>query len=271
MRSVRERLWIWGHEAGAHNGHWGLEGQSRMTPAEGAAYLGVPNLIMVRFDGQPATSLAQYHLPFLPLQRVVWSVVNDGKPAADDKQSHLDAVLRLAERFPNITGLIIDDYFLNTPMPDGAISQCSLPGLELFRRRLHAMARSLDLWMVLYDIDLHRFTPEQIRQHAEPFDVISFWTWEAANLAHLEDNLAAAEALAPGKPIVLGCYMYDYGARKPLPVELMAAQCHQGLAWLRSGRIAGMIFLASCICDLELPAVEYTRQWIAEVGDQPVG
>ena len=32
--------------------------------------------------------------------------------------------------------------------------------------------------------------------------------------------------------------------------------------------IDGVIFLASCICDLELQTVEWTRQWIAEVGEQ---
>jgi hypothetical protein len=37
--------------------------------------------------------------------------------------------------------------------------------------------------------------------------------------------------------------------------------------WLQSGRIAGMIFLPSCHCDLDLDTVEWLRGWIAEVGD----
>ena len=36
----------------------------------------------------------------------------------------------------------------------------------------------------------------------------------------------------------------------------------------RQGRIDGMIFLASCLCDLGLEAVEWTRAWIADVGNQ---
>jgi hypothetical protein len=47
----------------------------------------------------------------------------------------------------------------------------------------------------------------------------------------------------------------------------MQKQCLLGLEWLRKGRIEGMIFLASCICDLNLEAVEWTRNWIREVGD----
>ncbi len=35
------------------------------------------------------------------------------------------------------------------------------------------------------------------------------------------------------------------------------------------GRIEGMIFLASNVCDLELDTVEWTRKWIADVAQQP--
>ncbi len=50
----------------------------------------------------------------------------------------------------------------------------------------------------------------------------------------------------------------------------MKHQCELSLQWLKQRRIEGLIFLASCICDLELEAVEWTRRWIAEVGDQPI-
>jgi len=76
------------------------------------------------------------------------------------------------------------------------------------------------------------------------------------------------EALAGSCGKVLGCYMWDYGDSRPMPVQLMRQQCELGLRWLREGRIEGMIFLASCICDLDLEAVEWTRQWIRQVGGQ---
>jgi hypothetical protein len=62
--------------------------------------------------------------------------------------------------------------------------------------------------------------------------------------------------------------MWDYGEKRPMPVELMEKQCTLGLEWLHQGRIEGLVFLASCICDLELEAVEWTRQWIARVADE---
>ena len=33
----------------------------------------------------------------------------------------------------------------------------------------------------------------------------------------------------------------------------------------------GMRFVANTVCELDLEAVEWTRKWIAEVGDEPLG
>ncbi len=52
--TIRDALWIWGHAAGCYhrhdNNYWKLPGLSRRTPAEGAFYMGIPNLI--KFNGQ---------------------------------------------------------------------------------------------------------------------------------------------------------------------------------------------------------------------------
>ena len=37
--TVRDKLWLWGHDAGAHNDGWGLPRPSRITPTEAAFYL----------------------------------------------------------------------------------------------------------------------------------------------------------------------------------------------------------------------------------------
>jgi hypothetical protein len=55
-----------------------------------------------------------------------------------------------------------------------------------------------------------------------------------------------------------------------MPLDVLRDLYGLGLDWLRQGRIEGMIFLASCICDLELEAVEWTREWIAKIGDESI-
>ncbi len=110
----------------------------------------------------------------------------------------------------------------------------------------------------------------RIMPHLDQVDKVALWTWVAADLVDLEDNFEKLERLIAPKPIILGCYMYDYGGTRPLSVERMEYQCELGLKWLKEGRVDGLIFLASNICDQDLDAVEWTRRWIDAVGDDPV-
>jgi hypothetical protein len=259
--TVRDKLWLWGHDAGAHNDGWGLPGPSRITPAEAAFYLGIPNLIMVRYQGRPPLPFDQYAVPLRALKRVVWSVVGAGGRTDEQEWAH---VLDLAARHPNITGLMLDDFFGSeqaAPTNEPAV----LPPNKLreLRSQLTVGVRRLDLWAVLYEHQLERpLTP-----YLELLDRVSLWTWDSEKLTGLEGNLERLEHVVPRCGRVLGCYLWDYGKKRPLPLALVRHQCEVGLRWLRQGRIEGLIFLASCLCDLELEAVEWTRTWIAQTGD----
>ena len=259
MATVRDKLWLFAHEAGSHDEDWGLPGSSRITPVEAACYLGgVPNVIMVRYRGRPAPPYEQFAVPFAGLRQVVWSIV--GSAGTTDAEER-DGVLALTDRLPNLTGVFMDDFFRPSAEDPGVFT---VEELRELRSRLRAGRRGLDLWVVLYDHQLHL----PVRPHLQLCDKVTFWTWEAQNLQHLERNLAKAEQLADGRDLLLGCYLWDYGRRCAMPLERMQRQCELGLGWLREGRIRGLIFLASCICDLGLDTVEWTRNWIAEVGSQ---
>ena len=96
-----DRLWIWTHPAGAHDGidlGGGRMGKSRMKPVEGAGYLGVPNLYFIHFPNNPPISeFRQYALDFRPMKRVVWSLTGAG---GDTSPEGREAVLKLASGFP---------------------------------------------------------------------------------------------------------------------------------------------------------------------------
>jgi hypothetical protein len=260
MERTRDRFWLWGHEAGSHDREWNLPRPSRITPVEAAFYMGIPNVIMVRYGREPLYDDRRYSVPFAALQNVVWSVVGAGGRTADHSRAR---VLELTERLPNMSGVMMDDFFLSTPDGKGA-GVLSIDQLSQTRGQLVRGARRLDLWVVLYNHQLAL----PVGQYLDLCDKVSFWTWRASELADLERNFAVVEELAPSCGKVLGCYMWDYGDKRPMPVEAMERQCSIGLRWLREGRIEGMIFLASCICDLGLETVEWTRNWIAGVGDE---
>ncbi|HRS95241.1 MAG TPA: hypothetical protein P5179_08215 [Candidatus Latescibacteria bacterium] len=259
MGVVRDRLWIWGHEAGSHNEGWGVPSPSRMTPAEAAWYMGIPNVIFVTYQGKPEPPYDIYARAFVPLKNVVWSIVGEAGRTSD---AAITGVRDVAAKFPNITGVMMDDFF-HDPKPDGSLAPISHDRLQSVRATLDECGRKLDMWVVVYTHQLDL----PIAPFLDKCDVVTLWTWRQEDLVNVERNLERIEALAPGKRVVLGCYMWDYGNKCEMSVENMKLQCSAGLRWLTSGRIHGMIFLASCVCDIELPAVEWTRRWISEHGD----
>ncbi|MBN1343751.1 MAG: hypothetical protein JXQ73_13780 [Phycisphaerae bacterium] len=258
---VRDRFWLFACVAGADNEGWNLKRPSRMTPAEATFYLGLPNLIMVCWEGKPAPPYDQYAIPFRPLKQVVWSVVGSGGETGEKQRG---AVFDLARRMPNLTGIFMDDYFTNE---GDKVAQLSLEQVRGLRKQAELADRKLDLWVVLYTHQMDR----PVREHLRLCDKITLWTWKSEDLKDLEANMDKLDRVAGRAGKLLGLYMYDYGAKGEMPVERMKRQCELGLRWLREGRIEGMIFLANTVADFDFEAVEWTRGWIARVGDEALG
>jgi len=254
--TLRDRFWIWTHPGGAYGTDYGLGRTSRMTPVEGACYLGVPNLFFIRYLGNPPMPFDQYAISFRPMKRVVWSLVGSSGQSDDAEREH---VFDLAAKHPNIVAFIMDDYFHKDGT--GSLSDKQLKSL---RKRLVIGGKKRDLIVVVYKHQLHL----PIQKQLEFCDKITFWTWESPDLKELEKNFDRFEKLALRHGKLLGCYLWDFGTNKPMPLDLMKKQCELGRLWLEQGRIDGMIFLASNVCDLELESVEWTRKWIADVGQQ---
>lgn len=256
---VRDKLWIWTHKEGAQNNLFGIKETARITPVEGALYLGVPNLLFVRVGGQDDTFFNNYAVSFRPMKRVVWSIIGE----SSSRENDLEKVCELASRFPNICGAIMDDFFQRPTgnKDERVLSPYSPEQISQVKNKLNGSGRKLDLFIVVYDHQLHL----PVKEHLNSCDVITFWTWVAKDLVNMEENFEKLEKMCPSRRKMLGCYMYDYGGSQLMPVESMKKQCETGLRWLKEGRIEGMIFLASCVCDLEYESVEFTRDWIGKL------
>ena len=264
MPTVSDHLWLWAHAAGSHNGSYKLPADSKIEPIDAAQYMKLRNVIMVVLGNRPAPPFEALAKSFAPIDKLAWSIVGD----ASSNRVDVDEVVRLAGVAPNLTAGIMDDFFLAKPDEDGRIARHTPEALAGFRDALRKAARPLDFWTTVYTHDLPL---PGLAAHLEPCDAITYWTWRAADLPNLEANFAALEKVAPKKRKLLGCYMWDYGDSRPMPLAAMQHQCHLGLQWLRERRIDGMIFLASVICDLKLETVEWAREWIADVGPKEIG
>lgn len=269
--TVRDRLWMWGHAAGVYNDSFlvPLGRKSTIEPVDAVEWMGLRNVMFIRYAGHPRPPFETYYQPFKRLDRVYWSLVG---ASGETSQSEREEVFRLAQQQPNLVGFMLDDFFHGhatgnaDQAPAGAMPfDASLTPAQLHElRQQSAAARKLPIMAVVYT---GQISP-RAKAHLDEVDQVSVWTWRPADLVHLESNLTALEKLIPGKPIFLGCYTYDFADRRPIPMDLMRRQLDLGLEWLQQGRIQGMIFVATPNVDVGLEAVTWTRDWIARVGHQ---
>ena len=267
--TVRDRIWIFANPV---NGDFNfVRKRSVMSPLEAAVYMGAPNILMVnQYPGKGQEGvykaweppLEQYAYSLKVLKRVVWSIVG---ASGITKEAERQEVLAMARRVPNITGVFMDDFF--TDRKSGKMASLTLDQVRDVQRQLKESGKKLDLYVTLYTRQLD----PAIRDYLDLIDVVTLWTWETAELANLEANLAKLERLAPKARKLLGCYTADYDRNRTpwwtaLPVPLMQKQCETGLRWLREGRIHGIIMYGTAM-DLGWECVDWARGWIQRVGE----
>ena len=199
-----------------------------------------------------------------------WSLVSAGGGTSDSARA---AAFALAERHKNVVGFILDDFFHE---PSGGSApvvgperpfRASLTPAELRAIRTRPVrGGKVPLMAVIYTAQVCAAA----HAHLAEVDQVSLWTWRPADLTNLESNFAALERLVPDKPLFLGCYMFNFSGNKPLPVGLMEQQVALGYRWLKSGRIAGIVFLSTGTVGVGLEAVDWTRDWIRQHGPEPL-
>jgi len=256
---LRDKLWIWTHYEGSHNKDYNIPAPSRMTPAEGALYLGIPNLLFIRYEGKPAVDeFYRYAVSFKPFKKVVWSLVGAGGATGNEERNK---VISIAEKFPNICGFVMDDFF-----KDDGTGALTAEDLGKIRENLVIGGKKKDLYVVVYTHQID----SPIKGLLNYCDKITYWTWHSKDIPDMERNFEKLEKVAPEQGKLLGCYLWDYGDKKPIPLELMKKQCEIGKKLLKEKRAEGIIFLGSNVCDLELETVEWTKKWIEENGNEMI-
>ena len=272
MGKLKDRFWIWGQNAGSHHGErnsYNLPGKNLMETREGCDFLGIDRCCRVAMGSTgPFPPFDKEAEKIKNLKEIVWSAVGSGgiKQHNDDK-SDLDEVLRMAETYPNITGAILDDFFSSVEFAESKPARHSVESIRNMKEKLHSFnKRHLDLWLVWYTYQLEY----NVRSYTELCDVITMWTWKGSDLAALKENIAKLIEKTPGKRRFAGCYMWNYGERKPLSVEQMKSQCETYYNAIKKGDMEGIIFCSNCICDIGLDTAEWTKNWIKEVGDEKI-
>lgn len=248
-----------------------MPGKNILGPREGAEYFGIDRMLRVSMSAGPFPPFDEEAEKIKDLKEVVWSAIGAGgaNQYSVNDHSDIDEVLRMADIYPNVSGAVLDDFFYGKEVSGRNIGRHSLESIRSMRDRLHGFSeRRLNLWVVWYDYQLDF---DGVDDYLDLVDIITFWTWEGRNLTHMDENIKKCIKRTPEKRHFAGCYLWNYGERKPLTMEQMKYQLDRYYQWIMKGDIEGIIFCSNAtVPDVGLDTAEYTRQWIAEVGKEKI-
>ena len=240
---------------------------SRITPAEGAFMLGVPNMIMVTGDNAepvPFTHDAyQYCESFRPLKRVMWSSCGSSGWRNGNEEAF---ICDISHKYGNICGAYLDDFFTRFGSKPQEHTDELLACIQEIRGKLSAAARPMPVYVTAY---MHGMK-DIAKSVMDLVDGLVFWTWQSKELPLLPERFQQAEEACPKHKKLLGIYMYDFTTREAVDMELMKFQCEYGLEMLKAGRVEGLVFEANSVMGIGLPTEEYLREWIAQTRDVEV-
>ncbi|MFA7158037.1 MAG: hypothetical protein WC299_01950 [Kiritimatiellia bacterium] len=250
---LNKQIWAWAHRKDSLFNAHGIKIHSKTTPSRGAELFHAGRIFMAL---SPSEAEAEAVAGF---GRVVWRI--HAKDNFDFSQD-LNSVRALAGTQANINGVVVDDL-TSTEIGKRGMKTADLARL---REQVHGGDKPLDLWGVIYSMNLGI---PSLGDYLRELDGVTFWVWEARDIASLEDDFKKAEKLVRDKPILLGIYTYDFGGEKPMPMDMMRHQCALAEKWLEEGRITGVVMHCTCIADFPQPAVQYAYEWTGLLGQSP--
>jgi len=257
--TIGDRLWMWGHHADSFASmkndakeQYNLPFDRRIDMAAACRAMDIPGCFVVRWRDLPKKAdLFDYMQQFRDQRRVSFSITDQAKESFDEK---VRLGLELADRMPNLTSFVMDDFFSN----DGY-------GIDLdkIRRVKDELAsRGMRLSVVLYS-DANDIKASQ-KAALDLCDEVTLWFWHGKNTNGIEGRVAQLrELIGDEKPVLLGQYMWDFGDRKPMPGPTMANQLAQTSRLLASKAISGVIFHCTPLVDMDLDSVRVSKAWIA--------
>ncbi len=266
MSKAIDKFWLFASRAHDDDIHLGKSNEgrfspwSRITPAEGAYMLGTPNMIMVNSDGIPvpfSKDALGYAESFCRMDSVLWSVTGSGGFRIGNEEAF---ICELAEKYPNIKGAFMDDFFgLYLGKPNAAEEMLAV--LKKIRSGLDKACRPMELWVTWYTRELTSVDPRLF----DYIDGITLWTWSHKELELVRERYESIEARFPRQKKLLGIYILDYPSGEPVPDDMMRLQCEFGLEMMKQKRMDGLVFLTNCVMGVGLSSEYWLRNWIDEV------
>jgi len=269
--TVRDKLWLFASRAHDDDifflrakerpkARW-----SRITPAEGAFMLGVPNMIMVESDGEPCPYTEDafgYLESCCRIKNLLWSVTGSAGYRNGNEE---EFICDMAEKYPNIVGAYFDDFH-GDYRKQSTLEEPQIR--ELFRKvrtQIDKACRPMESWATVYVTQLKKYPQD----FYDDLDGVIMWNIRKIEPEKVEEDFKQFEEYLPNKKKMMGIYLINYGGGESLsvPDEVMEAQCELALRLLKEKRIEGIVFLTNCVMGIGLTSEYFVRNWIDKVGD----
>lgn len=250
--SYRDKIWLWGQTAGGHHkSGYALPGENKMSAEEGLKFFGIDNLCKVKLSFEEELSYLDEENFGGDAKKICVSLLGaGGKSLGDDT----DDIIALAKKDERVIAGVMDDF-----VSEERLKKFPPEKLREIRQRLHTAAgRKIEMWSVLYEVDLEK----PIKECAREFDLTTFWTWRAENIANLEEDYKKIRDITDGGRLMLSAYLFDYGNQKLMDDTLLQKQLDFIYGKLADNEIEGMLICSNCSADLGLSSVDVVKNWL---------
>lgn len=224
----KENVWIWGGPTPSWGGSMDPD-----TSIKGAEYFGLDNVVYVYGAVNDASMNIHRNCSRLICQLTHISRTSGAQPESNVENAEI--LSRLSRQYPNIEGGVIDDLIGNYGYN---ITRAEVKKIyEALKRHNQA----LKLYAVVY---AHELEKDAIKILAPYIDCVNLWVWRKQELPMLDLTVEKCRAAFPGKDIMLGIFMHDYGATDlGMPPALLKFQLRKARQYFLDGKINDIVIL----------------------------
>jgi len=94
------------------------------------------------------------------------------------------------------------------------------------------------------------------------------WNWWEKNYQQIPAKFESFKKLTEGKRRMCGCYLWNFGEKKPATGEAVKRQLDWYRQWMMSGEMEGVVLHTNTMADLDLEAYDVAVAWMQEHGDE---
>jgi hypothetical protein len=253
---LAKHIWLWG----GPTKQWGGT-MEKDCVVRGADYFGARNVMYVY---GPHTD--EWLEPLKKYDRVFCHLGNNCRNPEDKRDDIVEEareLSRIALRYPNIAGAIVDDFI----QPKKPVSPEKI-------REMHEALNEHRKDLLLAGVFYTHMDNTVVRPLLPFLDVVTLWVWASTDLPKLDDLMRQAKKDFPGKTMYMGVFINDYGVTadtgggsqgtSATSVEMLELQLDRIRGYIADDQLQGAIILGDREIKKHPEASAFVRDYLRE-------